>query len=159
MKPLLVTSAALGMVLMLVGELSTIATSRVEVAAPEHVARSLADVDPNEIVEGTCVRCHSDTRLRGNLSLEEFDIGEAAENRETIERMIRKLRAGMMPPPGVRAPAGDTLVQFVETLEGVMDEVAEENPDPGRRTFQRLNRPEYEQAVRDLLDLEVNAAD
>jgi mono/diheme cytochrome c family protein len=159
MKPLLVTSATLGMALMLVGELSTTATPRLEVASAEHPAAPLADVDPNEIVQGTCVRCHSDTRLRGNLSLEEFDIAEAAENRETVERMIRKLRAGMMPPPGVRAPAADTLVRFVETLEGVMDEVASENPDPGRRTFQRLNRPEYEQAIRDLLDLEVNSAD
>tara|TARA_Y100001970_G_scaffold114356_1_gene142654 strand:- start:918 stop:3080 length:2163 start_codon:yes stop_codon:yes gene_type:complete len=71
--------------------------------------------------------------------------------------MIRKVRAGMMPPPGIRAPAGDTLAQFAALLEDVMDENAKDNPNPGRRTFQRLNRPEFEKAVYDLLDLEIRA--
>ncbi len=159
MKPFVVTSAALGMVLMLVGELSTYDTSRSGVLSADHAAVASADVDPNEIVQGTCVRCHSDSRLRGNLSLEEFDIADAVNDREVVERMIRKVRAGMMPPPGVRAPEGDTLLRFVETLENVMDEASEDDPNPGRRTFQRLNRPEYEQAIRDLLDLEVSAGD
>ncbi|HAY77450.1 MAG TPA: hypothetical protein DCY33_06370, partial [Gemmatimonadetes bacterium] len=96
-------------------------------------------------------------RLRGNLSLEGFDISRATENAETIERMIRKVRAGMMPPPGIRAPAGDTLAEFAALLEDVMDENAKDNPNPGRRTFQRLNRPEFEKAVYDLLDLEIRA--
>ena len=159
MKPLVITSAIVGVSLALVGELF------VEQPLPEPGADSSPptalgaplDVDPNEIVSTSCVRCHSDARLRGNLSLEEFDIAEASDNPEVIERMIRKVRAGMMPPPGVRAPEGDTMLAFVETLEDVMDEAAEDNPNPGRRTFQRLNRPEYEQAIRDLLDLEVDA--
>jgi hypothetical protein len=74
MKPLIVTSAALGMSLMLVGEFavdSPRAGEGREHANPTVVA---ADIDPNAIVEETCVRCHSDSRLRGNLSLEEFDI-------------------------------------------------------------------------------------
>ena len=125
----------------------------------DHASAAMADVDPNTIVSQTCVRCHSDSRLRGNLSLEDFDIGRAAENAETIERMIRKVRAGMMPPPGTRAPAGDTLAQFAETLEEIMDDNADRNPNPGRRTFQRLNRPEFEQAIKNLLDLEVRAED
>ncbi|MDH3206661.1 MAG: DUF1592 domain-containing protein [Gemmatimonadota bacterium] len=159
MKSFVVTSAAFGMALMLVGELSTVATVASAPAWADHPATEMTAVDPNAIVEGTCVRCHSDSRLRGNLSLEEFDIAKAPENREIVERMIRKLRAGMMPPPGVRAPEGDTLLQFVETLEEVMDEVAARDPDPGRRTFQRLNRPEYEQAIRNLLNLQIDAAD
>ncbi|MDX1646956.1 MAG: DUF1592 domain-containing protein [Longimicrobiales bacterium] len=160
MKPFVVTSAALGMALVLVGELVHHDPLPADGAASARpVSTEVADVDPNAVVEETCVRCHSDARLRGNLSLEEFDIASAADNREVIERMIRKLRAGMMPPPGVRAPEGDTLLQFVETLEETMDEVAREDPNPGRRTFQRLNRPEYERAIKDLLDLEVNAAD
>jgi hypothetical protein len=157
MKPLAVTSAALGMSLMLAGEFAASEPRPLTDSAAAHGSATLADVDPNDIVQETCVRCHSDSRLRGNLSLEDFDIGSAADNAEVVERMIRKLRAGMMPPPGVRAPEGDTLLQLVETLEGTMDEVAEENPNPGRRTFQRLNRPEYEQAIRDLLALEVKA--
>jgi len=160
MKPLVVSTALLGASLLLVGGFNADrAAPATPVAADDHVAVSTAAVDPNEIVASTCTRCHSDRRLRGNLSLETFDIAEAEDNAEVVEKMIRKLRAGMMPPPGVRAPSGDTLLQFVETLETVMDEAAEERPDPGRRTFQRLNRPEYERAVKDLLALDVNAGD
>ena len=114
-------------------------------------------VDPNAVIEESCVRCHNQRRLRGNLSLEAFDIAALEENAEIAERMVRKLRAGMMPPPGSRQPGGDTLLALVETLEGELDAVAAANPNPGRRTFQRLNRPEYERAIRDLLGLEVDA--
>jgi hypothetical protein len=142
---------------MLVGELTV--SERRPAADPvdAHASVDLADVDPNEVVGNTCVRCHSDSRLRGNLSLEDFDIARASENADIVERMIRKLRAGMMPPPGVRAPEGDTLLQLVQRLEQVLDEEVRDNPNPGHRTFQRLNRPEYEQAIRDLLALEVKA--
>ncbi|MEM7415711.1 MAG: DUF1592 domain-containing protein [Gemmatimonadota bacterium] len=161
MKSLVVTSAAVGMSLMLVGELllSDGPGPRVATAGHDAIVEAAADVDPNALVERTCVRCHSDARLRGNLSLEGFDIADASTNAEVIERMIRKVQAGMMPPPGVRAPAGDTLQQFVDGLEEVMDRQARRDPNPGGRTFQRLNRPEYEQAIRDLLDLEVTAGD
>ena len=159
MKSLVATSAALGMSLMLVGEFAVSERPPEPASDDIHSSSALADVDPNDVVANTCVRCHSDSRLRGNLSLEDFDIDRASENAEVVERMIRKLRAGMMPPPGVRAPEGDTLLQFVETLEEVMDEEAKDNPNPGRRPFQRLNRPEYEQAIRDLLALEVKAED
>jgi hypothetical protein len=162
MKSVAVTSAVLGMSLMLVGEFATSDTTR---AAPSigvevnHEAEALAAVDPNDIVSQSCVRCHSDSRLRGNLSLETFDISRASEDAEVVERMIRKVRAGMMPPPGVRAPEGDTLEMFVEELERVMDDAWDDAPTPGRRTFQRLNRPEYERAIRDLLAIDVNAED
>ncbi|MDA1103986.1 MAG: DUF1592 domain-containing protein [Gemmatimonadetes bacterium] len=158
MKSLVVVAAALGTSLMLVGELANTETRR---SAPsswaDHTGTPAAAVDPNAVVSETCVRCHSDSRLRGNLSLEGFDLAEADDNGEVIERMIRKVRAGMMPPPGVRAPEGDTLEQFVNTLEEVMDRAARRRPNPGRRTFQRLNRPEYERAIRDLLALDVRA--
>jgi len=121
-----------------------------------HVS-SLAD--PNEVVQTVCVRCHSDDRLRGNLSLEAFDVADASGQAEVAEKMIRKLRAGMMPPPGTRSPGGDTLLALVETLEANLDAAAAVRPNPGRRTFQRLNRAEYERAIRDLLGLRVDAGD
>ena len=68
-----------------------------------------------------CTRCHHDRRLVGTLSLEDFDVAAADQAPEIAERMVRKLRAGMMLPPGVRRPAGDTLLNLVETLEGVLD--------------------------------------
>jgi hypothetical protein len=72
--------------------------------------------------------------------------------------MIRKLRAGMMPPPGSPRPPADSLLALVESLETHMDDAAEGNSNPGGRSFQRLNRAEYEASVRDLLDLEIEAA-
>ncbi len=158
MKPFVISSVVVGMSLMLVGERTVPGTAQTSFDLVDHSAAA-TDVDPNAIVSRTCVRCHSDSRLRGNLSLEDFDIGQASANAETIERMIRKVRAGMMPPPGTRAPAGDTLAQLAETLEEIMDDNAERNPNPGRRTFQRLNRPEFEQAIKNLLGLEVRADD
>ncbi|MDX1395252.1 MAG: DUF1592 domain-containing protein [Gemmatimonadota bacterium] len=124
-----------------------------------HVAGLDDAFDPNDVVETVCVRCHNDDRLRGNLSLEGFDVERADERADVAEKMVRKLRAGMMPPPGTRAPGGDTLLALVERLEAVLDEAAVENPNPGDRTFQRLNRPEYQRAIRDLLGLEVDAGD
>ncbi|HEX9709675.1 MAG TPA: DUF1587 domain-containing protein, partial [Candidatus Thermoplasmatota archaeon] len=112
-----------------------------------------------DVVRRYCQVCHNDQLLTGNLSLQHFDVAEAAERAETAERMIRKLRAGMMPPPRMPRPGGDTLLALVETLERLVDREAARAPNPGVRTFQRLNRPEYERAISDLLDLDVDAGD
>ena len=111
----------------------------------------------NEVVEQYCVRCHNERRLSGNLSLESFDVEAAHERSETAERMILKLRAGMMPPPGQDRPPPDTLLALVETLEAVVDEAAAANPNPGVRRFQRLNRAEYARVIKNLLALDVDA--
>ena len=118
-----------------------------------------ADAEANRVVQGTCRTCHNDRMLRGNLSLERFDVRDAAEHADVAERMVRKLRAGMMPPPGPRRPDAEALLNLAETLERRLDEAAALAPDPGSRPFQRLNRAEYAQAIRDLLDLEVDAGD
>ena len=110
-----------------------------------------------EVVRRVCGSCHSDKQKAGNLSLQQFDVAKGAEVAETTEKMITKLRAGMMPPPGTRPPGGDTLQMLVETLESLVDDAAAERPEPGDRTFQRLNRAEYERSIRDLLTLEVDA--
>ena len=115
-----------------------------------------APVD-NEVVRQYCVRCHNDRRLLGGMSLERFDAADATASAELAERMIRKLRAGMMPPPGARRPDESILTGLAASLEDQLDRAAEERPNPGRRTFQRLNRAEYAASVRDLLDLEIDA--
>ena len=113
--------------------------------------------DLNDVVQRYCVRCHNERLLRGNLTLETFDVDAAHARAPTAEKMIRKLRAGMMPPPGQRRPSPDTLLTLVETLETVVDREAARDPNPGARRFQRLNRAEYERVIRDLLDLEIDA--
>jgi hypothetical protein len=116
-----------------------------------------AAAPPQTVVTRTCVGCHNDRTRSGNLSLASFDVATAASHRETTERMIRKLRAGQMPPAGI--PRDDVaLTALADALEAEADAHATEAA-PGRRTFQRLNRAEYERAVHDLLALEVNAGD
>lgn len=111
------------------------------------------------VVKKTCAGCHSATRKLGNLSLAAFDIESVSDSMPAIaEKMINKLRTGMMPPPGRTRPGGDTLDVLALTLEQVMDKSAAQHPNPGERPFQRLNRAEYEQSIRDLLALNVQAS-
>ncbi len=126
-------------------------------AAAGHVEAETADL--TDVVQAYCVRCHDDRRRRGDLSLEDFSVDAAAEQAVIAERVIRKLRADMMPPPGARRPAGDTLVALVETLEEVIDRAAAGASRPGNRPFQRVNRAEYERLVQEIFGLEVDASD
>ena len=111
------------------------------------------------VVRRVCTDCHSEGVLAGELSLEKFDVAKAAETPAIAEKMIAKLQAGMMPQPGAPRPGGDTLIQLATTLEQVLDKAASSRPNPGGRTFQRLNRAEYERSIKDLLGLDVNAGD
>jgi len=111
------------------------------------------------VVERYCVRCHSDRRLQGNLSLEGFDAARPHERAAIAERVVVKLRTGMMPPPGSPRPSSDTLAAVVASIEHRIDSVAGLSPNPGSRAFQRLNQAEYSRSVYDLLGLQINAAD
>ena len=148
-----------------IGFLVTVAVTGPGRAAPTslHVPAGGADTLSADsvaaLVEGSCSRCHNDRRLRGNLSLEAFDAANPAADAQVTERMIRKLRAGMMPPASARRPEPEVLNALAQTLEANLDRVAAEHPNPGRRTFQRLNRAEYEASIRDLLALEIDAGD
>jgi hypothetical protein len=111
------------------------------------------------LVRRLCGVCHNDQLRTGNLSLTSYDVTAAARTPETTEKMISKLRAGMMPPPGIPRPGGDTMQVLVETLERLVDAAAAAAPNPGGRSFQRLNRAEYEQSIRDVLGLQIDAGD
>src|SRR5262245_34817020 len=134
----------------------TRSTAARDSAAPATPAVNLAAAQ--DVVAKTCAGCHSDRARAGNLSLQTFDINTAAEHRDVTEKMIRKLRAGLMPPAGARRPEDSALDGLAEALEAQAD-ARGDAPSPGRRTFQRLNRAEYAQSIHDLLGLDVNAGD
>ena len=127
--------------------------------APAPAAGTAAPDTPQGVVTRSCVSCHNDRTRAGNLSLQTFDVATAAQHAETAEKMIRKLRAGQMPPPGSRRPSDAMLDGLADALEAQADAHAASDPTPGRRTFQRLNRAEYARSVHDLLGLDVNAGD
>jgi hypothetical protein len=118
-----------------------------------------APADPQTaLVRQYCAGCHSERGKSGGLSLATFDAAAAPQHADVVEKMIRKLRAGMMPPPGARRPDETTLLALAESLETRIDKAAAVTTNPGRRPFQRLNRVEYARAIKDLLalDLDVN---
>jgi mono/diheme cytochrome c family protein len=132
-----------------------------QVAAPKPVAAhtpARTPDSPTALVKQYCVTCHNDRGNAGGLTLAAFDATKAAEHAERTEKMIRKLRAGMMPPAGARRPAPEVLAGLAEALEKRMDAAAARRPDPGWRPFQRLNRAEYKQAIKDLLAIDVDVA-
>ena len=133
------------------------APSASPVQAPPAVVDS-GVAEAQRVVDRTCSRCHNDGTLAGNLSLAGFDVAHPERFPAVAEQMIRKLLAGMMPPAGAARPDEVALAGLADTLAARLDAAAAASPNPGRRTFQRLNRSEYGRSVRDLLDLEVDVA-
>ena len=109
-----------------------------------------------ELVKQYCTGCHNDRSKAGELTLAGWNVTRASAERELTEKMIHKLRAGMMPPSGARRPEADRMATFVAALESRMDAAAAADPDPGWRPFQRLNRAEYAREIAHLLELDVD---
>jgi cytochrome c5 len=132
-----------------------VAASRAMRPVPAHAA-PLSDVEARAVIENYCLQCHDSDHAKGDLILEAFDPAKADERADVAEKMVAKLRAGMMPPPGADHPPESTLEGFALTLETKLDAAADAHPNPGHRTFQRLNRAEYAQEVHDILGLDVD---
>jgi cytochrome c5 len=110
------------------------------------------------LLDRYCVTCHSDRVKTANLSLQGLDLAKIAEHAELWEKVIRKLRAGVMPPPDMPRPPLSEYEGLRDWLEGEIDRAALSKPNPGSVVLHRLNRTEYAHAVRDLLDLRIDAA-
>ena len=134
---------------------TTPATAPQPRTSPETTAAPLPAIDA-ALLKTYCVGCHSDRGKAGGLSLVAFDPARAAESAETAEKIVRKLSAGMMPPPGAKRPEPAAVSAFLHGLEARLDRAATTNPNPGWRPLQRLTRAEYARAVQDLLDLDID---
>jgi mono/diheme cytochrome c family protein len=120
-------------------------------AGPDSAAESRA------VITKYCVTCHNDRAKTAGLSLEGADLADVPSHIDVWEKVVRKVRAGMMPPPGLAAPSPNARETLAAWLETRLDRAAASTPNPGRPLVHRLNRAEYSNAIRDLLDLNVDA--
>jgi hypothetical protein len=105
-----------------------------------------------------CLTCHNDRVKAGSLTLAGLDAASVDGHAEVWEKVVRKLRTGMMPPEGVPKPPPAARAAFTTALETSLDRAAARRPDPGAPALHRLNRAEYANAIRDLLALDVDVA-
>ncbi len=105
-----------------------------------------------------CTTCHNDRSLRAGLSLEGVRGDDVAAHAPVLEKVLRRLRTGEMPPPSRPRPSESVTAQLVTWLETSLDRVARDAPDPGAPAIHRLNRAEYRNAVRDLLGIDLDHA-
>jgi cytochrome c551/c552 len=119
-------------------------------------ATSQAPASDQALIQKYCLTCHNSRAKTGGLSLEDANPAEAATHAQLWEKVAMKLRGGMMPPQGMPRPDAATLEAFATAIEKTIDERALRSPDPGHKPVHRLNRTEYGNAVRDLLDVDVD---
>ncbi len=105
-----------------------------------------------------CVTCHNQRSKTANLMFDAMDLAGISKDAEIWEKTVRKLRGGMMPPPGARRPDASAVDSFVSWLENSLDQAAAASPNPGRVALHRLNRAEYAAAIEELLGLKVDAS-
>ncbi len=110
------------------------------------------------VVNRYCLDCHDADAKKGKLDLERISHDGITQHSDEWEQVIRKMRARQMPPVGKERPADKAYDDVVANLSTSLDRAAAKNPNPGRtETFRRLNRTEYQNAIRDLLALDIDA--
>ena len=133
----------------------TFAPSDPQPLAPSH-SQAIAPSSQRTLINQYCVACHNDKLKSGGLTLSELNLDAVHQSTEVAEKVIRKLRGGLMPPAGAKRPDARTAAEFVTWLESKIDAAATESK-PGRVALRRLNRREYGYAVRDLIGLNIDA--
>jgi hypothetical protein len=114
---------------------------------------------PREVLDKYCVSCHNSKLKTGGLALDQFDLNKIGGNAETGEKIVRKLRAGMMPPLGVRRPDPAAYQALIESMESALDRAAAANPKFVPPGIHRANRAEYANSIHDVLELQIDPAE
>jgi hypothetical protein len=110
-----------------------------------------------EVLSEYCISCHDQAEKKGGLALDTVDFNRLSQDAEVWEKVVRKVRTGMMPPADEPRPRKAVLDSFAAGLEQRLDRIADEAPNPGAPALHRLNRTEYANVIRDLLAVEVDA--
>ncbi|MGO9895938.1 MAG: DUF1592 domain-containing protein [Bryobacteraceae bacterium] len=123
--------------------------------AQSHV--TTAPAPEHSLTDRYCVFCHNQKLKTGGVSLEGIDAAHVSGNAAVLEKVLRKIRTGEMPPPGLPRPGASESAAFSASIESALDRQAAADPNPGRPVIHRLNRAEYSNAVRDLLAVDIDA--
>src|SRR5438046_9219054 len=110
------------------------------------------------LIDQYCVTCHNQRAKTAGLMLDKMDPAHVAQDREAWEKVVRKLRAGMMPPQGMPRPNDATYEALTVALENELDRAAAQQPKLSTPGMHRLNRTEYANAIRELVGLDIDPA-
>jgi hypothetical protein len=125
---------------------------------PQQPAPALSPATERALLDKYCVTCHNQKLKTAGLMLDKADVDHIGDGAEVWEKVVRKIHGGTMPPLGMPRPDQATLDSFASSLETSLDRAAISRPEPGRAGMHRLNRAEYQNAVRDLLALKIDVA-
>ena len=121
------------------------------------VSSAVVSLDARAVVDQYCIACHNQRLKTGGVVLEGIDLSNISERADLWERVLKKLRMGLMPPAGRPRPDQATYDALSSWIEGEIDSAASARPNPGRTAaFHRLNRTEYSNVIRDLLELDID---
>ncbi len=127
--------------------------------AQQRNARPSPASGQRQFLDRYCMACHNQNLKSGGLTLAQADLSKLATEPELWEKVVRKLRTGVMPPPDAPQPSGADRLATLKSLESSLDAASAAKVNPGRtETLRRLNRTEYQNAIRDLLALDIDAA-
>ncbi len=127
-------------------------------SAPALAHAQSIDQDHLQLLDRFCSDCHNQDDFSGGLSFDLLDTNNVLTDAETWEKVLLKLESGMMPPPGKERPDTAQVAGFVEAMSDTLDTAWASAPNNGAPLLHRMNRREYQNAIRDLLDLPINAA-
>ncbi len=127
-------------------------------ASPSPVAAVTSAAPARALVDTYCVACHNQRVKTAGIAFDTADLSDVSKDADLWEKALRKLRGGMMPPPGARRPDTASVDTFTAALERELDAAAARNPNPGRVALHRLNRAEYANAIEDLLGIRIDSA-
>ena len=156
-----VASLACVAALLMVGGSVAPSGTRIQAAgaqSPSPAPVSSLPPSPRAVLDTFCVTCHNARLRTADLQLDAVDVERPAANAAVWEKVLRKLRARDMPPPGMPHPDTATYESVTRYLEAALDQAAAATPNPGRPAAYRLSRFQYANAVRDLIALDVDAA-
>ena len=122
----------------------------------QQIARPEEPSPDRALLNQYCIGCHNERTKTAGLMLDKLDLAHPGQDPDAWEKVVRKLRAGMMPPAGMPRPDRATLDAWTAKLETGLDRAAAAKPNPGSTGLHRLNRTEYTNAIRDLLALDVD---